>query len=72
MKIYSERLPLKYLFSDRGICFGADTKKASFLLLITTRGIIFRKRPAGDTIVERLEYDVDSIHDYFQKRRGRN
>ncbi len=63
MKVYSERFPLKYLFSDHGVCFGADTKKASFLLLVTRRGIILRKRPAGDTIVEQLDYEVDRIHD---------
>ena len=33
MKVYSERFPIKYLFSNYGICLGVDTKKASYLFL---------------------------------------
>lgn len=62
MKIYSERLPLKYLFSDRGICLGIDTKRSSYLFLICKRGILLRRRPVGDTVVEDLDYEIDDIY----------
>lgn len=61
MKIYSERLPLKYLFSDSGICLGIDTKKASFLFLISSLGVIFRRRPVGDRVVEDNNYNIPAI-----------
>lgn len=62
MKIYSERFPLKYLFSNYGMCLGVDTKRASYLFLISRRGIMLRKRPVGDTVVEDLDYDINSIY----------
>ncbi len=62
MKIYSERLPIKYLMSNHGICLGIDTKKASFLFLVSSCGIIMRRRPVGDTIVEDLDYEIPLIH----------
>ncbi len=61
MKIYSERFPLKYLISDHGICLGFDTKKRSFLFLISGKGMLFKIRPAGDTIVEMLDYEIPEI-----------
>jgi len=63
MKIYSERFPLKYLFANEGICLGVDTKKSSYLLLVCKHGIIFRKRPVGDTVVESLDYRIYDIYD---------
>ena len=63
MKIYSERFFLKYLFSDRGICLGVDMEGRSYLFLICTRGIIFRRRKMGDRVVEDLDYDIDRIYD---------
>lgn len=62
MKIYSERLPLKYLFSNHGVCLGFDTEKQSFLFLISRKGLILTRRPAGDTIVETLDYEIPQIH----------
>jgi hypothetical protein len=61
MKIYSERLPIKYLFSDKGICLGFDTKKASYLFLVSTRGVILKRRPVGDKVVENENYDIPLI-----------
>ena len=63
MKIYSERFVLKYLFSDQGICLGVDLKEKSYLFLICTRGIIFRRRNKGDKVVENLNYEINSIYD---------
>lgn len=62
MKVYSERLPIKYLFSNHGLCLGVDTKRASYLFLISSKGIVFRRRPVGDTIVEDLQYEIPCIH----------
>ncbi|MEM0155456.1 MAG: hypothetical protein QW597_02485 [Thermoplasmataceae archaeon] len=61
MKIYSERFPIKYLLSNEGVCLGVDTKKRSFLLIISRRGAMFRERPAGDTVVEDLNYGINEI-----------
>lgn len=61
MKVYSERWFLKYLVSDHGACFGVDMKRASYLALITRRGVLLRRRPVGDTIVERSEYEIPVI-----------
>ncbi len=61
MKIYSERFPLKYLFSDTGMCLGIDTKKASFLFLVSPNGIMLKKRPVGDRVVEENNYDIPVI-----------
>jgi hypothetical protein len=63
VKIYSERFFLKYLFSDRGICLGVDMKKRSYLFMICTRGIIFRRRHVGDRVVEDLDYEIDRIYE---------
>ena len=62
MKIYSERFAIKYLFSNHGICLGVDTKRASYLFLVSSRGIVMRKRPVGDTVVEDLNYEIPEIH----------
>jgi hypothetical protein len=61
MKIYSELLPIKYLFSDKGVCLGMDTKRCSYLFLLSKSGIILRRRPVGDKIVENLDYEIDLI-----------
>lgn len=61
LKIYSERLFLKYLFSNHGICFGVDMKKASYLFLISARGPILQRRPVGDKVVENLDYEIPAI-----------
>jgi hypothetical protein len=61
MKIYSERMPLKYLFSDKGLCLGVDTKKASYLFLVSTTGLILKRRPVGDKVVENNNYDIPLI-----------
>ncbi|MGI0052905.1 MAG: hypothetical protein ACRECR_01410 [Thermoplasmata archaeon] len=61
MKLYSERLFLKYLLSDHGVCFGVDMKERSYLLLVSKRGIVFRRRPVGDKVVENLDYEIPAI-----------
>lgn len=61
MKIYSELFPIKYLFSDKGICLGIDTKRFSLLFLASKKGVLFRKRPVGDKVVEQLDYEIDRI-----------
>jgi hypothetical protein len=61
LKIYSERFPIKYLFSNEGVCLGVDTKKKSFLFILSRRGTMFRQRPAGDTVVEDLDYEINEI-----------
>jgi hypothetical protein len=61
MKIYSERWPLKYLVSDHGLCLGVDTKKCSYLFLLARNGVILRRRPVGDKVVENLDYEIPAI-----------
>ncbi len=61
LKIYSEYFPIKYLFSDEGLCLGLDTKRCSFLFLASKSGLLFRRRPVGDKVVENLNYDIHSI-----------
>ncbi len=61
MKIYSERLFLKYLFSDHGFCFGVDMKQASYLFLGSKQGLILQRRPVGDKVVENLNYEIPDI-----------
>jgi hypothetical protein len=61
MKIYSERLFLKYLFSDHGFCFGIDMKEASYLFLGSKSGLILQRRPVGDKVVENLDYEIPLI-----------
>ncbi|HEV2230783.1 MAG TPA: hypothetical protein VGS18_01160 [Thermoplasmata archaeon] len=61
MKLYSERLFLKYLVSDHGVCFGVDLKDRSYLFLVSSRGVVFRRRPVGDKVVENLEYEIPAI-----------
>lgn len=63
LKIYSEMLPIKYLLSENGVCLGVDTKKCSFLFIASRRGLMFRKRPVGDKIVENLDYNIPQIED---------
>ncbi|MEM0158708.1 MAG: hypothetical protein QW812_04270 [Thermoplasmataceae archaeon] len=61
-KLYSERFPLKYLFSERGICIGVDTKKCSYLFLVCRYGILLRRRNVGDKVVENLGYEIELIY----------
>jgi hypothetical protein len=61
MKIYSERLFLKYLFSDHGLCFGVDMKDRSYLFLLSGAGIVLQRRPVGDKVVENLDYEIPEI-----------
>jgi hypothetical protein len=61
MKIYSERLFLKYLFSNHGFCFGIDMKHGSYLFLGSKEGLILRRRPVGDKVVENLDYEIPEI-----------
>lgn len=61
LKLYSERLFLKWLISNFGICFGIDMKRSSYLFLISKRGILLRRRPVGDKVVENLDYEIPQI-----------
>ncbi len=61
MKVYSERLFLKYLFSDQGACFGVDLKDRSYLFLLSKHGVVLQRRPVGDKIVENLNYEIPAI-----------
>lgn len=61
MKIYSERLPLKYLLSDHGLCLGVDMKRCSYLFLASRTGLILQRRPVGDRVVEDLDYEIPEI-----------
>ncbi len=61
VRVYSERWPIKYLVSNHGICLGVDTKRRSFLFLAHRGGLVIRQRPVGDTVVERLDYDIPRI-----------
>jgi hypothetical protein len=61
MKLYSERLFLKYLVSNHGICFGIDMKRSSYLFLVSQRGVILQRRPVGDKVVENLNYEIPAI-----------
>ena len=63
MKIYSERLPLKYLVSDYGVCLGVDTVRCSYLFLLSRDGIRLQRRPVGDKVVEDLDYEIPAIVD---------
>ncbi len=40
----------------------------SYLFLICSRGIIFRRRKRGDRVVEDLDYDIDRIYDTISGR----
>jgi len=61
VKIYSERLFLKYLFSNHGVCFGVDMKTRSYLFLVSKRGVVLERRPVGDKVVENLNYEIPAI-----------
>jgi hypothetical protein len=71
MKIYSERLFLKYLFSDHGVCFGVDMKQSSYLFLVSKRGLILQRRPVGDKVVENLDYEIPEIVRALESERAR-
>jgi hypothetical protein len=61
VKIYSERLPLKYLLSDHGLCLGVDMKRCSYLFLASRSGLLLQRRPVGDKVVENLDYEIPEI-----------
>lgn len=61
MMIVSERLPIKYLFSDHGVCLGVDTYRCSFLFLLHRGGMVLQRRPVGDRVVEDLDYHIPDI-----------
>jgi len=61
MRIVSERLPIKYLFSDHGVCLGIDTQRCSFLFLLHRGGLVLLRRPVGDRVVEDLDYHIPDI-----------
>ncbi|MGI0129668.1 MAG: hypothetical protein ACREDE_04430 [Thermoplasmata archaeon] len=61
MKIYSERLFLKYLVSDHGLCLGVDLKDRSYLFLLSRAGPVLQRRPVGDKVVENLDYEIPAI-----------
>lgn len=61
MKLYSERLALKYLVSDHGLCLGVDTKRCSYLFLVSRSGVVLQRRPVGDKVVENLDYEIPAI-----------
>ncbi|MFZ0830705.1 MAG: hypothetical protein WCB18_08960 [Thermoplasmata archaeon] len=61
IRVYSERWPIKYLVSNHGLCLGIDTKRRSFLFLAHRKGLIVRRRPVGDTVVEDLNYEIPAI-----------
>lgn len=61
LMVYSERLPIKYLLSPHGVCLGIDTHRCSYLFLVHRRGMILRRRPVGDRVVEDLDYHIPSI-----------
>ncbi|MHB1435271.1 MAG: hypothetical protein ACYCPN_05180 [Thermoplasmata archaeon] len=71
MKLYSERLFLKWLVSNHGICFGVDMKHRSYLLLASSRGIVFQRRPVGDKVVENLDYEIPAIVDALRAETSR-
>ena len=61
LMIYSERLPIKYLLSNHGLCLGLDSRRRSLLFLASREGLFLRFRAVGDTIVEDRDYDIPSI-----------
>lgn len=69
MKIYSERLFLKYLFSNHGLCFGIDLKTRSYLFLVSKRGVVLQRRPVGDKVVENLDYEIPAIVQALERER---
>jgi hypothetical protein len=70
VKIYSERLFLKYLVSNHGICFGIDMKQSSYLFLVSKRGVILERRPVGDKVVENLDYEIPEIVEALEAERN--
>lgn len=72
MKFYSEKFFIKYLIENRGICLGIDMKKKSYLFLVTKNGFILKERPAGDKIVENLNYEVEKVSQYLKNMETKN
>lgn len=70
MKVYSERLFLKYLFSNHGVCFGIDMKDRSYLFLVSKFGLILQRRPVGDKVVENLDYEIPKIVSALEAERN--
>jgi hypothetical protein len=67
VKVYSERLVIKYLLSNFGLCLGLDTKRCSYLFLVSRKGVIFSRRPVGDKVVENLNYEIPAIVDALHR-----
>jgi hypothetical protein len=61
LMVYSERLPIKYLLSNHGLCLGVDSVRRSVLFLVCRSGVFLRFRPVGDTVVEDLGYEIPAI-----------
>jgi len=71
LRVYSEKLPIKYLLSNHGLCLGVDSHRRSILFLLGSGGLFFRFRPVGDTVVEDLDYDIPRIvHALREEDRG--
>jgi hypothetical protein len=70
VKVYSERLFLKYLFSNHGVCFGIDMKDRSYLFLVSKFGLILQRRPVGDKVVENLDYEIPKIVSALEAERN--
>ncbi|MCI4325855.1 MAG: hypothetical protein L3K00_08280 [Thermoplasmata archaeon] len=70
MKLYSERLFLKYLVSNHGVCFGVDMKHSSYLFLVSKRGVVVQRRPVGDKVVENLDYEIPAIVRALEQERS--
>jgi len=69
VKIYSERLFLKYLFSNHGLCLGVDMRTRSYLFLVSRRGVVLQRRPVGDKVVENLDYEIPAIVQALERER---
>jgi hypothetical protein len=69
VKLYSERLFLKYLVSNHGLCLGVDMKQRSYLFLVSRHGVVFQRRPVGDKVVENLDYEIPAIVRALERER---
>ena len=72
LMIYSERLPIKYLLSNHGLCLGIDTVRCSYLFLAHRGGLVLQRRPVGDRVVEDLDYDIPAIVEALEAETDRS
>ncbi len=70
MKLVSEYWPIKYLLSDHGLCLGLDTARCSYLFLVHKGGVLIRRRPVGDRVVEDLDYEIPRIVRRLEEERA--